>query len=108
MYLTNSHDVIVNSLSLIGAEKITDVKELFLSKLDARDNIVGLAPDTLNALQQPGEAINNDSNFYATLITDLLFKANAIDTFKQPETFARTEVDSMFTQSLTYTKISLH
>jgi hypothetical protein len=59
-------DMIVTSLSLIEERRVIDVKELFLSKLDAIDNIVGLAPDTLNTLQQLGEAINTDSNFYAT------------------------------------------
>jgi hypothetical protein len=61
--LTHSNDLVVNSLSLVEENKVIDVKELFLSKLDAIDNIVGLAPETLNTLAKLGEAINNDSNF---------------------------------------------
>ena len=64
--LTNSNNMVVNSLSLIENNRIIDVKELFLSKLDAVEQIVGLAPETLNTLAKLGEAINNDSNFYST------------------------------------------
>ena len=78
--LTDSNAMIAKRLSLIGEKTIMDIKGLFLSKLDTLGNVIGLAPDTLNALQQLGEAINNDSNFYATLITELSFKANAIET----------------------------
>jgi hypothetical protein len=81
--LTNSNDLVVNSLSLVEKNKIIDVRQLFLSKLDAIDNIVGLAPETLNTLAKLGEAINNDSNFYQSLITDLSFKANTADTYRK-------------------------
>jgi hypothetical protein len=80
--LTTSNDLVVNSLSLVEENKVIDVKELFLSKLDTIDHIVGLAPETLNTLAKLGEAINNDSNFYQSLITDLSFQANTLDTYK--------------------------
>ena len=64
--LTTSNDMVVNSLSLVEKNKVIDVKELFLSKLDAIDTIVGLAPETLNTLAKLGESINNDSNFYGS------------------------------------------
>jgi hypothetical protein len=75
---------------------VIDVKELFVSKLEAIDNIVGLAPDTLNTLAKLGEAINNDSNFYQTLVTDLSFKANAADTYRKDETYTEEEVNQLF------------
>ena len=71
LILTNSNDVIVNSLSLIDQNKIIDVNQRFSSKLDAIDTIVGLAPETLNTLAKLREAINNDSTFYQNLIRDL-------------------------------------
>ena len=98
--LTNSDDLVVNSLSLIEKDKIIDVKELFLSKLDAIENIVGLAPDTLNTLANLGEAINNDSEFYNNLIRDLSFKANTRDVYTKLETYSEAEVDNMMNQSL--------
>jgi hypothetical protein len=81
--------LLVNSLSLVEENKVIDVKELFLSKLDAIDNIVGLAPETLNTLAKLGEALNNDSNFYQSLITDLPFKANTLDTYKTNRNIVR-------------------
>jgi hypothetical protein len=101
VFLTNSNDLVVNSLSLVEENKIIDVKELFLSKLDSIDSIVGLAPETLNTLAKLGEAINNDSNFYQTLITDLSFKANVADTYRQIETFSNTEVNDKMAQAQT-------
>ena len=83
MYLTHSNDLLCNSLSLIQYIEVIDVKQLFLSKSDPIDYIVGLAPDTLNTLAKLGEAINNDSNFYQSLITDLSFKANTLDTYRK-------------------------
>jgi hypothetical protein len=77
------------------------VKELFLSKLESIDTIVGLAPETLNTLAKLGEAINNDSNFYQTLITDLSFKANVADTYRKIETFSNTEVNDKMAQAQT-------
>ena len=100
--LTNSDDLVVNSLSLIEKDKIIDVKELFLSKLDAIENIVGLAPETLNTLAKLGAAINNDSEFYNKLIRDLSFKANSRDVYTKLETYSEAEVDNMMNQSLSY------
>jgi hypothetical protein len=83
---------------LIEEEKTIDVKELFLSKLESIDNIVGLAPDTLNTLAKLGEAINNDSNFYQNLIKDLSFKANTADTYRNLETFSDKGVNCKMAQ----------
>ena len=87
--LTNSNDLVVNSLSLIEEERVIDVEGLFLRTLEAIDNIVGLAPDTLNTLAKLGEAINNDSNFYGSVITDLAFKANTLDTYRKQRRFQK-------------------
>jgi hypothetical protein len=93
---------VVNSLSLVEENKVIDVKELFLSKLDAIDTIVWLAPEMLNTLAKLGEAINNDSNFYQSLIPDLSFKANTLDTYKQTGTYSEAEVNDMMNQSLSH------
>ena len=61
--LTNSKDIIANSISVIDKDKVIDLKELFLSNLDAINNIVGLPVATLDSLQKLAEAIKSDANF---------------------------------------------
>ena len=62
-----SSDIVANSISVIEKDKVINLKELFLSKLDAITGIVGLPVETLNSLQQLAEAINSDSNFLTIL-----------------------------------------
>ena len=81
--LSNSNYLVVDGLSLMDANKVIDVTELFLGKFEAIDNIVGLAPDTLNTPAKLGEAFNHDSNFYGSLITHLSFMANTLDTYRK-------------------------
>ena len=57
--LTNSVDIIANSVSLIKNNEIVDVAESF-------GNITGLAPSTLNSLEKLATALNNDANFFQT------------------------------------------
>ena len=49
--LTNSKDVVANSISVIDKDKVFDLKELFVSTLDAINNIVGVPIETLNSVQ---------------------------------------------------------
>jgi hypothetical protein len=65
--MNNSRDIVANTISVIDGNKVIDLKELFLSKLDAINNIVGLPVETLNSLQKLGEAINNDGDFSTLL-----------------------------------------
>ena len=48
--LTNSKDLVANSISVIDKDKVIDLKELCLSKLYAITNIVGLPVATLDSL----------------------------------------------------------
>ena len=84
--LSNSKDIVANSLSLIEESKVIDVKELFLSKLDAINNIVGLPPETLDTIQKLANSINNDSNFYSTLVAALNEKSDKSTTYTKSET----------------------
>jgi hypothetical protein len=61
VYLNNSKDIVANSMSVIDKTKVIYLKELFLSKLDAINSIVGLPVETLNSLQKLAEAINSDN-----------------------------------------------
>ena len=65
--MNNSKDLICNSIRLVNKNEMKDINDIFLSKNDAAA-IVGIAPDTLNTLQEIAESINNDNNFSKQLI----------------------------------------
>ena len=54
--LTNSIDIIANSVSVVQNNKIVNI-------LDIISQITGLAPETLNTLQELAQSINNDNTF---------------------------------------------
>jgi hypothetical protein len=74
--LTNSKDIVANSISVIDKTKVIDLKELLLSKLDATNDIVGLPIETLNSLQKLAESINSDSDFYNTMMKEINLKSD--------------------------------
>ena len=76
--LTNSKDIIANSISVIDKDKVIDLKELFLSNLDAINNIVGLPVATLDSLQKLAEAINSDANFFNNIMAAITFKSDML------------------------------
>ena len=60
--LNNTEQIICDSIFLIKGDGIKNIYDLFLSKSDAA-GIVGLAPDTLNTLQEIANSIGNDDDF---------------------------------------------
>jgi ribonuclease PH len=74
--LNNSKDIVATSISVIDKNKVIDLKELFLSKLDAVNNIVGLPIETLNSLQKLAESINSDNEFYNTMMRQINLKSD--------------------------------
>ena len=95
--MTNSKDIVANTISVIDKDKVTDLKELFLSKLDATTNIVGLPVETLNSLQKLAEAINSDANFFNNIITDINLKSDL--------TYVNTQFDDILRTFLNYDTI---
>ena len=75
--LTNSKDLVANSRSVIDKHEVIDLKELFLSNLDAKTNIVRVPVATLDSLQQLAEAINSDANFYNNIMADIGLKSDS-------------------------------
>ena len=73
--LTNSNDIIANSVSLVDKRKVINILDLFL-KNEALEEIVGLPPATLNTLQKLADSINNDGTFYNTITNQLGTKAS--------------------------------
>ena len=55
--LNNSKDIVANSLSIIKGNKTIDV-------LETIDAVQGLAPETLNSLENLANALNGDSTFF--------------------------------------------
>ena len=76
--LTNSKDILANSISVIDKDKVIDLKELFLSNLDAINNIVGLPVATLDSLQKLAEAINSDANFFNNIMAAINLKSDML------------------------------
>ena len=54
--LSNSKDIVANSISIIKGNRTIDV-------LETIDAVSGLAPETLNSLEKLATAMNNDSSF---------------------------------------------
>ena len=107
--LTNSIDIIANSVSVIQNNKIVHI-------LDIVSQITGLAPQTLNTLQELAESINNDNTFYNTINNQLSTKANSADVYTKLQTFSQTEINNKLsekqdsitlTSSLTLSAITL-
>jgi len=83
--LSNSKDIVANSISVIKGNKIIDV-------LETVDSVKGLAPDTLDSLEKLATALNNNPTYYTSVSnaldgkastnyvnTELAKKANATD-----------------------------
>jgi hypothetical protein len=92
--LTNSKDIVANSISVIDKNKVIVLKELFLSKLDAINEIVGLPVETLNSLQKLAESINSDSDFYNTMTRQITLKSDI--------TYVNIQVDIIIHKCLNY------
>ena len=60
--LTNSVDIVCNSLKLIQNKDLIDIFSLFLLKSEGAD-IVGISPENLNTIQELANALGNDPYF---------------------------------------------
>ena len=122
--LSNSKDIIANSISVIKGNKVIDV-------LETVDDIVGLAPATLDSLEKLANALDNNPTFYTNVAqaiddkadasyvaTQLATKANASDVATQlatkadqSTTYSKTEADTLLgskaNQSTTYSKLAV-
>ena len=87
--MTNSKDIVANTISVIDKDKVIDLNALFLSNLDAIHTIVGLPIDTLNSLQKLAEAINSDANFLNTIMNAINLKSDLI--------YVDTQLDTIIT-----------
>ena len=91
--LTNSKDIIANSVSLKDADTVEHIFDIFLNKTDAIQQIIGVPPETLNTIQKLAESINNDQTFYNTINNKLGTKANSADVYTKTSTFSQTVIN---------------
>ena len=87
--LSNSKDIVANSVSVIKENSIVDL-------LTAIESIQGIPPTTLNTLEKHALSIDNNSSFYTTVIGDLETKADL--------TYVDAQLDLKADKSDTYTK----
>ena len=76
--LTNSKDIIANSISLIIGNRVVDLNDLFLTKDSSITDIIGIAPENLDTIAEIAAAINNDNNDFGTIQNLLALKASLI------------------------------
>ena len=76
--LTNSKDIIANSISLIIGNKVVNLTELFLTKDSSVSDIIGLAPSDLDTIAEIAAAINNDSHVFGAIQNLLALQASLI------------------------------
>jgi hypothetical protein len=100
--LSNSVDLIANSVKLIKGNQLEDITTLFLSKDEAVSGIVGLPPATLNTLEKISSALDNDPNFFTSNEGRLQSKANTVDVANQLNlkanvltTYSKTETNNI-------------
>ena len=67
--LSNSKDIVANSISVIKGNKIIDV-------LETVDSVRGLAPATLDSLEKLANALDNNPAFYTNVAQAIDGKAN--------------------------------
>ena len=71
--LTNTNDIVCNSVSLVSGNSLLNLFDIFLTQNQAGD-IVGIAPEELNTLREISAAIGNDPNFSQRYTIELRWK----------------------------------
>ena len=96
--LTNSRDIKCNSIFLNYNNNIENILNIFSFKSDI-SNITGLAPETLNTLQELATAMGNNPDFFNYVNQQLNLKRNISDSYD------KTYIDTLI--NLYYTKLQV-
>jgi predicted ATP-grasp superfamily ATP-dependent carboligase len=72
--LTNSKDIVANSVTVVKGNRAIDL-------LETIDAVTGLAPDTLNSLEKLAKAMNDDPVFFTALSSAIDNKADKSTTY---------------------------
>ena len=76
--LSNSRDVIANTISLIIGNRVVNLVDLFLTKDTSINDMFNLAPGNLDTIAEIAAAINNDDHVFGTIQNSLALKASLI------------------------------
>ena len=89
--LTNSKDVIANTISLIIGNRVVNLVDLFLTKDSSINDMFNLAPGNLDTIAEIAASINNDDHVFGTIQNLLALKASLIyvDTELQKKVIGR-------------------
>ncbi len=66
--LTNSKDIVANSISVIDYNNVVNIMDVIGQINNTITVIVGNPPLTMNTLEKISQAINNDPQFYNVII----------------------------------------
>ena len=80
--LTNSKDIVVNSVAVIKGNRSIDLAE-------TSDAVEGLAPETLNSLEKLVSSLNGDAKYFQTVTFAFGNKAD------KSTTYAKTQADAL-------------
>ena len=78
--LTNSNDIVCNSVRIINGDLLQDIFDIFLTKVEVVD-LVSIAPEVPNTLGEIAESIGNDPRFFTTIDNEINLKSNIADSY---------------------------
>ena len=96
--LTNSRDLTCNNIYLKYDNDIRNIFDIFATRNNVSD-ITGLAPETLNSLQELADALNNNPNFFQYVRNQLDTKRDINDSYDK--NYINTLILSYYTKSQT-------
>ena len=67
--LTNSKDIVANSVSIVDYNKVVDIMVLIGEINSVITYVIGKPPLTMNTLEKIYQAINNDPQFYRMIVS---------------------------------------
>ena len=67
--LTNSKDIVANSVSIVDYNKVVDIMGLIGEISSVITYVIGKPPVTMNTLEKIYQAINNDPQFYRMIVS---------------------------------------
>ena len=96
--LTNSKDIIANTISLIIGNRVVNLVDLFLTKDTSINDMFNLAPGNLDTIAEIAAAINNDDHVFGTIQNLLSLKASLI--YVDAELQKKKVIGQKFTQKI--------
>ena len=110
--LINTRNGIFNNLAIILNSEVKDLFDIFALKGDIT-SIIGLAPATLNTLNELANAMNNDPDFFEYIRDQLDLKRNISDSYDKnyinnliAAYYTKTQTDTLLNDKLNSSEIN--